>query len=56
MYTIGSEEDIAFSFRVKGNGEEAIVCKLRPQSTNTFTAGMFKVSFITHENFCIARY
>lgn len=46
-YTIGSEEDIAFSFRVKGNGEEAIVCKLRPQAINTFTAGMFKVSFIT---------
>jgi hypothetical protein len=49
MYTIGSEEDIAFSFRVKGNGEEAIVCKLRPQATNTFTAGMFKVSFITQK-------
>ncbi|MCW3088428.1 MAG: hypothetical protein JWQ78_1814 [Sediminibacterium sp.] len=47
MYTIGSEEDIAFALRVKGNGEETIVCKLRPEATNTFTAGMFKVSFIT---------
>jgi hypothetical protein len=47
QYTIGSEESVAFSFRVKGNGEEGIVCKLRPQAINTFTAGMFKVSFVT---------
>lgn len=46
QYTIGSEEDIAFSLGVKGNGEETIVCKLRPKSVTTFTGGMFKVSFI----------
>ncbi|HEX7691584.1 MAG TPA: hypothetical protein VF408_04310, partial [Sediminibacterium sp.] len=46
QYTIGSEEDIAFSLGVKGNGEETIVCKLRPRSVTTFTGGMFKVSFI----------
>lgn len=47
MYTIGSEEDIAFSFRIKGAAEETIVCKLRPQPVASFTGGMCKVSFIT---------
>ncbi len=45
-YTIGSEESLAFSFRVKGNGEESIVCKLEPKASTVFTAGMFKVNFI----------
>ena len=47
MYTIGSEEDIAFSFRIKGAAEETMVCKLRPQPIVSFTGGMCKVSFIT---------
>lgn len=47
MYTIGSEEAIAFSLRVKGADEEAIVCKIRPQANTAFSAGMFKVNFIT---------
>lgn len=46
MYTIGSEEDIAFSLRVKGKEEETIVCKLRPQQQTIFTGGLFKVNFI----------
>jgi hypothetical protein len=47
QYTIGSEEAIAFSLRVKGAAEETIVCKLRPQPMTAFTGGMFKVNFIT---------
>lgn len=46
QYTIGSEDDIAFSLRIKGATEETIVCKLRPQSTTTFTGGLFKITFI----------
>lgn len=46
QYTIGSEESIAFSFRVKGREEETIVCKLRPQQQTVFTGGLFKVNFI----------
>lgn len=47
QYTIGSEEDIAFSLRIKGAEEETIVCKLRPQPTTSFTGGLFKISFVT---------
>lgn len=47
MYTIGSEDEIAFSLRVKGNEEETIVCKLHPEAITSFTGGMFKASFIT---------
>lgn len=47
QYTIGSENDIAFSLRVKGNGEEAIVCKLQPKASIALTGGLFKVNFIT---------
>lgn len=47
LYTIGSEESIAFSFRVKGTSEETIVCKLRPQRVTSFVGGLFKVNFIT---------
>lgn len=46
MYTIGSEDDIAFSLRIKGASEETIVCKLHPQSVTSFTGGLFKVNFI----------
>jgi hypothetical protein len=46
MYTIGSEEDIAFSLRIKGAAEETMVCKLRPQLQTSFTGGLFKVTFI----------
>lgn len=46
MYTIGSEDEIAFALRIKGNAEETIVCKLRPQLTTAFTGGMFKINFI----------
>lgn len=46
MYTIGSEEDIAFSLRIKGGLEETIVCKLRPQPVVSFIGGLFKVEFI----------
>lgn len=46
MYTIGSEEDIAFSFGIKGASEETIVCRLRPQAITSFTGGMFKINFI----------
>ncbi|MCG2613376.1 hypothetical protein LZZ85_03755 [Terrimonas sp. NA20] len=46
MYTIGSEESLAFSLGVKGKEEETIVCKLRPQQQTTFTGGLFKVNFI----------
>lgn len=45
-YTIGSEEDLAFSLRIKGSAEEAIVCKLSPRAVTVFTGGMFKVTFI----------
>jgi hypothetical protein len=47
MYTIGSEEDMAFSLRIKGSAEETIVCKLSPRPVTTFTGGLFKVTFIT---------
>ena len=47
QYTIGSEEEIAFSLRVKGTSEETIVCKLKPQAEQTITGGLFKVNFIT---------
>lgn len=47
QYTIGSEEDIAFSLRIKGAAEETMVCKLRPQSQISFIGGMCKVTFIT---------
>lgn len=47
QYTIGSEEAIAFSLRVKGASEETIVCKLNPQAEQTITGGLFKVNFIT---------
>ncbi len=46
MYTIGSEESLAFSLSVKGKEEETIVCKLRPQQQTVFTGGLFKVNFI----------
>jgi hypothetical protein len=46
-YTIGSEEDIAFALRIKGVGEETIVCKLRPQPVVSFTGALCKVEFIT---------
>lgn len=46
MYTIGSEESIAFSLRIKGKEEETIVCQLRPQQQTSFTGGQFKISFI----------
>lgn len=47
QYTVGSEEEMAFSFRIKGSTEETIVCKLHPQAITTFTGGLFKISFIT---------
>ncbi|OQP40059.1 hypothetical protein A4H97_17750 [Niastella yeongjuensis] len=47
QYTIGSEEELAFSLRIKGSTEETIVCKLHPKAVTTFTGGLFKVSFIT---------
>ena len=47
QYTIGSEDEIAFSLRVKGTSEETIVCKLKPQAEQTITGGLFKVNFIT---------
>ncbi|MFT3822813.1 MAG: hypothetical protein QM731_02790 [Chitinophagaceae bacterium] len=47
QYTIGSEEDLAFSFRIKGATEETIVCKLRPEAVTAFTGGLFKINFIT---------
>jgi hypothetical protein len=47
QYTIGSEDDIAFSLRIKGAGEETIVCKLKPQATTSFTGGLFKITFVT---------
>lgn len=47
MYTIGSEESLAFSFSVKGTSEETIACKLRPQGITSFVGGLFKVNFIT---------
>lgn len=47
QYTIGSEEEIAFSLSIKGSTEETIVCKLHPSAITTFTGGLFKVSFIT---------
>lgn len=47
QYTIGSEEELAFSLRIKGSTEETIVCKLHPNAITTFTGGLFKVSFIT---------
>lgn len=49
QYSIGSEESIAFSLRIKGSEEETIVCKLRPESQATFTGGMFKINFITQK-------
>lgn len=52
QYTIGSEDDIAFSLRVKGNGEETIVCKLRPKAITALTGGMFKVSFVALKVSC----
>ncbi|HEY4287825.1 MAG TPA: sodium:solute symporter family protein [Puia sp.] len=54
MYTIGSEEDIAFSLRIKGATEETIVCKLRPQPVVSFTGGLCKVDFITMKVGCAA--
>ena len=47
MYTIGSEEDLAFSLRIKGATEETIVCKLRPEPQVAFTGGLCKVNFVT---------
>ncbi|MEO6731387.1 MAG: hypothetical protein ABIN01_09225 [Ferruginibacter sp.] len=49
QYSIGSEEDIAFSLRIKGIEEETIVCKLRPELLTSFTGGMFKINFITQK-------
>lgn len=49
QYSIGSEEAIAFSFRIKGSDEETIVCKLRPELTTSLTGGMFKINFITQK-------
>jgi hypothetical protein len=49
QYSIGSEEAIAFSLRIKGNDEETIVCKLRPELMTSFTGGMFKINFITQK-------
>jgi hypothetical protein len=49
QYSIGSEEDIAFSLRIKGSEEETIVCKIRPELLTSFTGGMFKINFITQK-------
>ena len=49
QYSIGSEESIAFSFRIKGSDEETIVCKLRPALLTSLTGGMFKINFITQK-------
>lgn len=49
QYSIGSEESIAFSFRIKGRDEETIVCKLRAGMLTSFTGGMFKINFITQK-------
>lgn len=46
QYTIGSEDEMAFSLRIKGSTEETIVCKLHPQAFTTFTGGLFKITFI----------
>lgn len=49
QYSIGSEESIAFSFRIKGRDEETIVCKLRAAKLTSLTGGMFKINFITQK-------
>src|SRR5688572_18575085 len=54
QYSIGSEEAIAFSLRIKGSEEETIVCKLRPELLTSFTGGMFKINFITQKILSVA--
>ena len=49
QYSIGSEESIAFSLRIKGSDEETIVCKLRPAPLTSLTGGMFKINFISQK-------
>lgn len=49
QYSIGSEESIAFSLRIKGRDEETIVCKLRAAALTSLTGGMFKINFITQK-------
>ncbi|MGC4100353.1 hypothetical protein [Ferruginibacter sp.] len=49
QYSIGSEESIAFSLRIKGSDEETIVCKLRPELETSFTGGLFRINFITQK-------